>query len=97
LLLITLVPLSYLEGYHIGTVHPELNKSVVMREYRVHIARKGRWVVHTVPMRDPGSAFQGEWIWLYPSVGATGVCLIRQKRSSHDFISAESLQEQCEH
>ena len=56
---------NYGEGYHIPFVHPELNKQLDAREYRVEVF--DRWTRHSAPMRD-GSPAAGVWLWRFPNL-----------------------------
>jgi choline monooxygenase len=56
---------NYGEGYHVPLVHPELNKEVVAKEYRVEVA--DHYCVHSVPARE-GAVNQGLWLWRYPNL-----------------------------
>ena len=56
---------NYGEGYHVPLVHPELNREVVAKEYRVEVA--DHYCVHSVPARD-GAVNQGLWLWRYPNL-----------------------------
>jgi len=56
---------NYGEGYHIPFIHPELNKQLDAREYRVDVF--DRWTRHSAPMRD-GSPAAGMWLWRYPNL-----------------------------
>ena len=41
---------NYGEGYHVPFVHPELNRQIDARKYRVDV--QDRWVEHHAPTRD---------------------------------------------
>lgn len=58
---------NYLEGYHIPTIHPSLNKQVNMKEYRVKVC--DGYVEHVSPT-NPGvvSAYEGVWLWHHPTL-----------------------------
>jgi choline monooxygenase len=56
---------NYGEGYHIPFVHPELNRQLDARRYRVEVF--DRWTRHSAPMRD-GSPAAGVWLWRFPNV-----------------------------
>ena len=56
---------NYGEGYHIPLVHPELNRGVSAKQYRVHV--HDHYCDHTVPARD-GAIYAGKWLWRYPNL-----------------------------
>jgi choline monooxygenase len=56
---------NYGEGYHIPLIHPELNRQVDARAYRVEAF--DRWCRHTAPARD-GSLSTGRWLWRFPNL-----------------------------
>jgi choline monooxygenase len=56
---------NYLEGYHIPLVHPELNREIDAKRYRVDV--DDRWVLHSAPTRD-GVPTAGRWLWRYPNL-----------------------------
>ena len=56
---------NYGEGYHIPLVHPELNREVNARQYRVDV--RDHSCVHSAPTRD-GAINAGRWIWRYPNL-----------------------------
>lgn len=57
---------NYLEGYHIGAVHPALAEELVSAEYRVRV--EGDLVVQeAVGVNDGPQA--GVWGWLWPNLG----------------------------
>lgn len=55
---------NYLEGYHIPTVHPELNKEVDFSTYRVSAAN--RIARHDVATQKDDAVNDGLWVWLWP-------------------------------
>ena len=57
---------NYGEGYHIPLVHPELNRQVDARSYRID-AHDAGWVRHSAPARD-GSLTTGRWLWRFPNL-----------------------------
>ena len=56
---------NYGEGYHIPLVHPELNRELVAKEYRVEVG--DHFCVHTAPTRS-GAVNAGRWLWRYPNL-----------------------------
>ena len=58
---------NYLEGYHIPLVHPELNKEIDAKRYRVDVDECHRWVLHSAPARD-GALNSGRWLWRWPNL-----------------------------
>jgi phenylpropionate dioxygenase-like ring-hydroxylating dioxygenase large terminal subunit len=56
---------NYSEGYHIPLVHPELNREVSARQYRVEV--HDHYCVHRAPARD-GAIYAGTWLWRYPNL-----------------------------
>jgi choline monooxygenase len=56
---------NYGEGYHIPFIHPELNRQLDIRQYRVDVF--DRWTKHSAPMRD-GSPAAGVWLWRFPNL-----------------------------
>jgi choline monooxygenase len=56
---------NYGEGYHIPFIHPELNRQLDARAYRVDV--HDRWTRHSAPMRD-GSPAAGLWVWRFPNL-----------------------------
>ena len=56
---------NYGEGYHIPFIHPELNRQLDMRTYRVDA--HDRWTRHSASMRD-GSPAAGVWLWRFPNL-----------------------------
>jgi len=57
---------NYLEGYHIGSVHPVLAGELGSAEYRIHV--EGDLVVQqAVGVNDGPQA--GVWGWLWPNLG----------------------------
>ena len=56
---------SELGRYHIPFVHPELNRQLDARAYRVEVF--DRWTRHSAPMSD-GSPASGVWLWRYPNL-----------------------------
>ena len=57
---------NYGEGYHVPFVHPELNRQINVREYRVAVHH--HWVEHSAPTRD-GAVTAGLWLWRFPNLG----------------------------
>jgi choline monooxygenase len=57
---------NYGEGYHVPFVHPELNRQINAREYRVSV--HDHWVEHSAPTRD-GAVTGGLWLWCFPNLG----------------------------
>jgi choline monooxygenase len=56
---------NYSEGYHIPLVHPELNREVSAKQYRVDV--HDHYCVHSAPSRD-GAIYAGKWLWRYPNL-----------------------------
>lgn len=56
---------NYLEGYHVPLVHPELNRELDVRRYRVDV--HDRWCRHSAPARD-GAVNTGTWLWRHPNL-----------------------------
>jgi choline monooxygenase len=56
---------NYSEGYHIPLVHPELNREVFAKQYRVAV--HDHYCVHSAPPRD-GAIYAGKWLWRYPNL-----------------------------
>jgi choline monooxygenase len=56
---------NYMEGYHVPLVHPELNREILAKDYRVHVG--DHFCEHTVPTRD-GAVNAGRWLWRYPNL-----------------------------
>jgi choline monooxygenase len=55
---------NYLEGYHIGPIHPELAAEIEVEDYRVTM--HGEVAIHDVPTRS--GANNGLWAWLWPNL-----------------------------
>ena len=56
---------NYGEGYHIPLVHPELNREIDAKRYRVDV--HDHFTVHSAPARD-GAVNAGTWIWQFPNL-----------------------------
>ncbi len=56
---------NYLEGYHIGMVHPEFDRDIVAADYRTEI--EGEVIFGAAPQRDD-SVYGGLWAWLWPNL-----------------------------
>lgn len=56
---------NYLEGYHIPTIHPELNKELDMKTYQVRAGN--RIAQHLSQSRIPDGVSGGVWAWLWPN------------------------------
>ena len=56
---------NYMEGYHVPLVHPELNREIVAKEYRVEVG--DHFCEHSAPTRD-GSVNAGRWLWRFPNL-----------------------------
>jgi choline monooxygenase len=56
---------NYGEGYHVPLVHPELNRELVAKDYRVDVG--DRFCRHSAPTRD-GAVNAGLWLWRYPNL-----------------------------
>jgi len=57
---------NYLEGYHIGSVHPVLAGELGSAEYRIHV--EGELVVQQAAGVNDGPQ-AGVWGWLWPNLG----------------------------
>jgi choline monooxygenase len=58
---------NYLEGYHIPLLHPELNREIDVKGYRVDVFADDDYCLHTAPARD-GSINSGRWLFRYPNL-----------------------------
>jgi choline monooxygenase len=58
---------NYLEGYHIPLLHPELNREIDMRRYRVEVFEDDDYCLHAAPARD-GALNSGRWLFRYPNL-----------------------------
>jgi choline monooxygenase len=56
---------NYLEGYHVPLVHPELNRELDVRGYRVELG--DRYCRHISPTRD-GAINLGRWMFRWPNL-----------------------------
>jgi len=56
---------NYGEGYHVPLVHPELNREIVAKEYRVEVG--DHFCEHSALARD-GAINAGRWLWRYPNL-----------------------------
>ncbi len=56
---------NYMEGYHVPLVHPELNREIDAKRYRVDVG--DHFCVHSAPARD-GAVNAGLWLWRYPNL-----------------------------
>jgi len=56
---------NYLEGYHIPTIHPGLNREVDMSTYRVSVEDG---MVEHLTDTTADSAYDGLWVWQYPTL-----------------------------
>lgn len=56
---------NYGEGYHVPLVHPELNRELVAKEYRVDVG--DHFCTHHAPTRS-GAVNAGLWLWRYPNL-----------------------------
>jgi choline monooxygenase len=56
---------NYMEGYHVPLVHPELNREIIAKEYRVAVGE--HFCEHSAPTRD-GAINAGRWLWRYPNL-----------------------------
>jgi choline monooxygenase len=56
---------NYGEGYHVPLVHPELNREIVAKEYRVDVG--DHFCEHSAPTRN-GAINAGRWLWRYPNL-----------------------------
>jgi choline monooxygenase len=56
---------NYGEGYHIPLVHPELNREIVAKDYRVDVG--DHFCTHSAPARD-GAKDASLWLWRYPNL-----------------------------
>jgi choline monooxygenase len=55
---------NYLEGYHIGPIHPELAAEIEVADYQVTM--HGEVAIHDVPTKS--GANNGLWAWLWPNL-----------------------------
>lgn len=55
---------NFLEGYHVPTVHPAMNRDADGLRYEVHLGDDPRWNIHTMPSR--GASFFGVFGWFWP-------------------------------
>lgn len=55
---------NYLEGYHIPVVHPNLNREVNMKDYKVTPGH--RIAIHETSSKIEDGTQEGFWIWLAP-------------------------------
>lgn len=59
---------NYLEGYHIPSLHPALNREVALKDYVVEVGEN--FAVHRAPprprLKEP--VYEGFWAWLAPNV-----------------------------
>jgi len=55
---------NYMEGYHIPTIHPELNKEVDMETYFVY--PEDRIARHVTDTQVEDGTMGGLWVWLWP-------------------------------
>jgi choline monooxygenase len=70
---------NYLEGYHIGMVHPGLAAEVETARYAVRM--EGKVAVHEVPAT--AGAAEGVWAWIWPNLAFNlyrGVLMIEPMR-----------------
>jgi len=60
---------NYQEGYHIPTIHPELNRMIDCKKYKVENEEtNGRFSIHSAPTRqNPISGNEGLWLWMWPN------------------------------
>jgi choline monooxygenase len=58
---------NYLEGYHIPLLHPELNREIDVKGYRVEVFPAEDYCLHSAPARD-GSINAGRWLFRYPNL-----------------------------
>ena len=56
---------NYLEGYHVPFLHPELNRELDARNYRVEL--RDRYCIHSAPTRD-GALSAGRWLFRWPNL-----------------------------
>lgn len=56
---------NYGEGYHVPLVHPELNREIIAKEYRVTVG--DHFCEHSAPTRS-GAINAGRWLWRYPNL-----------------------------
>jgi len=61
---------NYQEGYHIPTIHPELNQMIDCKKYHVtNEDKNGIFSIHSAPpRRNPAAGNQGLWIWMWPNM-----------------------------
>jgi choline monooxygenase len=56
---------NYAEGYHVPLVHPDLNREIDAKRYRVDVG--DYYCEHTAPTRD-GAVNSGRWLWRFPNL-----------------------------
>jgi choline monooxygenase len=56
---------NYLEGYHVPFLHPELNRELDTRNYRVEL--RDRYCIHSAPTRS-GALSAGRWLFRWPNL-----------------------------
>jgi len=82
---------NYLEGYHIGAVHPALAAEVDALNYRVRM--EGAVAVHEVPTLS--GVNDGLWAWMWPNLAFNvyryGLMVEHMKPIGHDRTRLEYL------
>jgi choline monooxygenase len=58
---------NYQEGYHISSVHPELNSQVKTKDYNVIVHEDEKFCLHEVAPRNDSNT-KGVWLWKYPNL-----------------------------
>jgi choline monooxygenase len=56
---------NYMEGYHVPLVHPELNREIIAKEYRVDVG--DYYCEHSAPTRS-GAINAGRWLFRFPNL-----------------------------
>jgi choline monooxygenase len=56
---------NYMEGYHVPLIHPELNREIVAKDYRVDVG--DRFCEHSAPTRNE-AVNAGRWLWRFPNL-----------------------------
>ena len=81
---------NYMEGYHVPLVHPELNREIVAKEYRVEVGRPLLRALRA-GTRD-GAVNAGRWLWRYPNLALNvypdgmNVERVRARRPRHTLV-----------
>jgi len=83
---------NYLEGYHVGLVHPALDAQIDSARYEVEV--EAPVVFHRAPAKD-GAPVAGLWAWVWPALGVNlypdGVMLERMWPLAHNRTRLDYL------